>query len=267
MAHAAHRPAPCGARGVLATLALVLLTPAARAGIVGFNNGSGWTANHSDPGAPTFTSNTLTLTDGGPGEARSAFFNTPQAIGNWSASFTYQATQPGGLGLADGATFILQNQGLKALGSFGGGLGVAGISPSAEVEFNLFTGFGQPVGTNFETNGANRGAYNSTGAVNLASGDPIQVSLRYDGSRLSETLTDLSTSATFSTSYTTNLTSVLGGPTALVGFTGGTGAGTSVQVVSNFSFAVPEPSSLMMSVTGIMSVAIYGYWRRRPRAC
>src|SRR5262249_22685581 len=46
------------------------------------------------------------------------------------------------------------------------------------------------------------------------------------------------TSATFSTSYTTDLASVLGGNTALVGFTGSTGDGLSTQTISAFSFQV-----------------------------
>ncbi len=260
MVHATHRSTFRRVPGILATLALVLLAPAVRAGIVGFNNGGGWTGNNNGTGGPTFTTSTLTLTDGGTGEARSAFYNTAQSIGNWSATFTYQATQPGGFALADGVTFMLQNQGLTALGSGGGGLGMAGITPSADVEFNVYGG--HTIGTAFETNGANSQNYMTTGAVNLASGDPILVSLSYSGSLLTETLKDLTTSATFSTSYTTDLASVLGSGTAFVGFTGGTGLGTSVQVISNFSF-VPEPSSLVMSVAGFMWLAFYGLWRGR----
>ena len=244
---------------VLATLTLVLFAPAVRAGIVGFNDGVGWTGNNNGTGGPAF-SGSLTLTDGGFNEARSAFYNTAQSIGNWSATFTYQAVLPSGIGLADGVTFMLQNQGLTALGSTGGGLGMAGITPSAEVEFNVYSG--HTIGTAFETNGANSQSYTATGAVNLASGDPIQVSLIYSDSHLTETLKDLTTSATFSTSYTTNLASVLGSGTAFVGFTGGAGGGSSVQVISNFAF-VPEPTSLVMLVTGFFGVGFCGLWHRR----
>jgi hypothetical protein len=255
--------------GLVAAVALLWLAPAVQAGTTGFNNGTGWSSNSFGSGSAAFTTSTLTLTDGGFGEARSAYFNTAQPVANWSALFTYTASGPGGLGLADGVSFILQNQGLTAVGGGGSGLGMSGITPSAEVEFNLFTGFGHPVGTTFETNGADNQNYMTTGSVNIASGDPIRVSLSYSGSLLSETLQDLSTSATFSTSYTTNLVGVLGSPTALIGFTGGTGAGTSVQVISNFSFsnsALPEPSSLLMAVTGAAGLALYGLWRRRPVA-
>jgi hypothetical protein len=247
---------------VLAVVVLALggVVPAVQADIVGFNNGVGWTGNNNATGGPTFTASSLTLTDGGLFEARSAFYNTAQTITSFTAAFTYQATMPGGLGLADGATFMLQNQGTTALGGSGGALGMSGITPSAEVEFNVYAG--HTIGTAFETNGANSTIYMPTGSVNLASGDPIRVLLAYNGSVLTETLTDLTTAASFTTSYTVNLASVLGGTTALVGFTGGTGAGSSLQVISNFFF-VPEPSSLVLAGTGLAAVTALGL-RRRP---
>ena len=205
-------------------------------GITGF--GPGWQGNGTN-GGPVIAPTTLTLTDGLNDENRSAYFTTPQPIGDWNASFVYTPTEPGGIGLADGVTFILQNEGLDALGNpvhLGSGLGMYQIAPSAEVEFNVYNG--HTIGTNFETNGANSQNYNPTGAVNLASQDPILVALSYDGTTLTEKLTDQTTSATFTTSYTTNLVSVLGGSTALVGFTGSTGDGISTQTISNFSFQV-----------------------------
>jgi hypothetical protein len=65
---------------------------------------------------------------------------------------------------------------------------------------------------------------------------------------LKETLTDLTTSATFSTSYTTDLASVLQNSSAYDVFTGATGAGSSVQVISDFVFqnSIPEPSGLVL---------------------
>jgi hypothetical protein len=259
-----HRVVYYAAILAIAVVAAGLGTPAlAGGGINGFNNGVGWTGNNNGTGGPAFTASTLTLTDGGVGEARSAFYNTTQSIGLFSVEFTYQASMPGGQSLADGATFILQTQGLSALGNPGGDLGVSGISPSAELEINIFNG--HTIGTNFQTGGAISG-FNATGPVNVASGDPIQFSLTYNGSTLSETLTDLTTSATFNTTYSTDLASVLGGGTAFVGFTGGTGAGTSEQVISNFVFqnSVPEPSGLVL--LGISSVVFGALELRRRRA-
>jgi len=247
-------------------VAVGLGAPAVRGGgINGFDSGFGWTGVNNGTGGPTFAASTLTLTDGNGSEARSAFYDTAQSIGQFSAEFTYTPSQPGTFGLADGATFTLQTQGLAALGSDGSGLGVSGITPSAEVEFNIFNG--HTIGTNFATNGATT-SYISTGAVNVASGDPIQVLLSYNGSVLSETLTDLSTLATFSTSYTTDLASVLGSGTAFVGFTGGTGRASSVQVIGGFSFqnSVPEPSSLVLLGVACAALGAFEVGRRRRRA-
>ena len=65
---------------------------------------------------------------------------------------------------------------------------------------------------------------------------------------LTETLTDLVTGATYSTSYTENLQSILGSNTAYVGFSAGNGGGQSTQIVSNFTLAdptlaVPSPAA------------------------
>jgi hypothetical protein len=225
-------------------------------GITGFNNGVGWTANDNGTGAPTFTANTLVLTNGAP-QARSAFFNTLQPTnGPWTASFTYLPQPIGANTLADGVTFMLQNQGPTALGSDGGDLGMAGITPSAEIELNIFN-FAHVIGTTFETDGAASQVYMPTGAVDIASGDPIGVVLSYSGTTLTETLTDETTSATFSTSYTVNLQSVLGLSASLVGFTGGTGSGESVQTISGFSFS-GSPSTTLTGTAGNAITGVEG---------
>jgi hypothetical protein len=71
--------------------------------------------------------------------------------------------------------------------------------------------------------------------VTLGNGDNIQVVLSYDGSVLTETLTDLTNGATYSTSYTAVDLSQLG-PDAYVGFSAATGTFASTQTVSNFNF-------------------------------
>ena len=58
----------------------------------------------------------------------------------------------------------------------------------------------------------------------------------YNGTTLSMTITDGVTGAVFSTSFTVNIPSIVGGNTAYVGFTGGTGGPTSSQKIENWSF-------------------------------
>ena len=70
----------------------------------------------------------------------------------------------------------------------------------------------------------------------FASGDEIQVVLTYNGSVLTETLTDLNNGAIYSTNYSENISAILGAGTAYVGFTAATGTYGSTQTVSDFTF-------------------------------
>lgn len=208
-------------------------------------NGLGWTVNQSTGylvyGTPTFGGDVVTLTDGSGSEAESIFFNSPQYIGAFNASFTYQA---GGNRAADGASFCIQNdpRGTTARGGGGGSLGVSGIIPSIELEFNLFTGSSQNVGYTVLTNGLTgssgaNGNYHTPGNVNVAGGDPINVTINYANGQMALTFTDTVANSSFSTNLTVgDLTQLLGTNAAWVGFTGADGGSTSVQTISNFSF-------------------------------
>jgi hypothetical protein len=73
--------------------------------------------------------------------------------------------------------------------------------------------------------------------VNIAGGNPINVSISYDGKTWSTTLTDTVTHATFATNATMNLLNILGTNTAYVGLTGADGGVSSKQIITNFQFA------------------------------
>lgn len=213
---------------------------------VGFNgNGLNWSLNQNGYyvyATPTFDGNAVTLTDGSGGEAQSIFYNVPEYIGAFEATFTYQA---GGNRAADGVCFCVQNdlRGPVALGGGGGGLGVSGITPSVELEMNLFTGNGQSVGYTVLTNGLTcasgaNGNYHPPGGINVASGDPINVTVNYAGGLLALTFTDAVANASFTTNLAVgDLTQLLGTNSAWVGFTGADGGSTSIQTISDFSFA------------------------------
>jgi hypothetical protein len=228
------------------------------------SGGGGWASNQpagTGPygSAPMLTNGVLKLTDGSGNEDRSFFLNFPQYIGAFKASWTYRAVING----ADGVAFCLQNdpRGEAAVGGGGGGLGVSGITPSAELEFNLYNGGGETVGYAFYTNGltgANgaNGNYVTPGSVNITSGDPIGVSLDYSGSTLSLTLTDTVADLSFTTNLPVgNLAKVVGGSTAYIGFTGADGATASVQDISNFSF-VSIPTATLQG-TGTNTVVLF----------
>ncbi len=234
--------------------------PSAHAQISGIGSGS-FTTN----GSAAISGATLTLTSNGGSQAGSAFFNTPQTISAFTSQFIYT---PSGDRSGDGVAFVLQNDptGASALGAGGGFLGYTGITPSAAVELNIYSPNG--IGTNYKTNGGVFG-YNSTSPVNIAGGDPIQVTLNYDGATLTETLLDTTTLATFTTTYTTNIAGVVGASTAFVGFTGGTGAALATQTISGFTFRstpaspVPEPGSVALLVG--MAATGAGFVARRKR--
>ena len=199
--------------------------------------GIGWTGNSS----ASFNNGVLALTDGGASEARSAFYGSPQYIGAFEASFTYQA---GGSLAADGAAFVLQNdpRGSAAVGGAGGSLGVSGITPSAELELNLYNGGTEIRGYAFKTGGLTgasgaNGNYAPLGSVNLNAGNPVNFSLYYSQGVLSLTASDTVALTTFTTNLNVgSLPGILGTNNAYVGFTGGDGSSTSVQSISNFSF-------------------------------
>ena len=213
--------------------------------VAGFNtDGLGWTPNTGGAYAGVgFNNNVLTLTDGGGSEASAFWFATPLNINAFSASWTYQATPTSsGATMADGMAFVIQNdtRGTGALGGAGGALAYGGITPSAALEFNLYPN--NTVGIALRVNGATGAPYNPTTPVDFSNGDLIGVSVHYDGGTLSVTLNDTNQS----TSYTTNmnvggLADVVGGDTAYIGFTGGTGGIAANQAVSNFQFT-PLPA-------------------------
>jgi hypothetical protein len=84
----------------------------------------------------------------------------------------------------------------------------------------------------------------STG-INLHSNDPIHAHMVYDGSTITMTLTDTVTDATWSHYfYGVNLPSLVGGSTAYIGFTGGTGGLSATEDINGWTYL---PSNMIAS--------------------
>jgi fibronectin-binding autotransporter adhesin len=259
------------------TLSFAPTVPVFVPSITGFGgNGANWSINSGGTyaGSNAITADVLTLTESTNGQRRSAFLNTPQNITGFTTSFVYQA---GGNKAADGTTFTIQNDGLgtSALGDGGGKLGygtegTVGAAPpitnSISIQLNIYGGAPGGVGTAYGANG-DIPTTMKTGAINLASGDPILVTLNYaGGTALTETLFDQTTQASFSTTYNlgASLAAIVGGSNkALIGFTGATGGLNADQTVSNFAFGVSSiPTSLTygnnISLNGTPTIDVNG---------
>ncbi len=184
----------------------------------------------------------LQVTNGGFFESGSAFYATPVNIQSFTTDFTFQQSN----GPGDGVTFTLQGNSPAALGAYGKGLGYAGIPNSIAIKFDRYNNSGEgPNSTGLYLNGAEPTlpAVNLTGTgIDLNSGDQIQAHLTYDGTTLTMTLTDAVTLATWSQPFTVNIPAIVGANTAYAGFTGGTGAVTSSQKFTYWTYVVGPPA-------------------------
>ncbi len=194
-------------------------------------------------GGASLTGGALELTDGGGSEARAVWYAIPVSVQNFTTDFNFQVT-PASANIADGFTFTLQNAaaGVQAIGAKGGGLGYQGIGSSVAVKFDLYNNAGEGTdSTGFYTDGAvpTIPAVDMTASgVNLHSGDILHAYITYDGTTLTLTLTDTVTNASFTTSTAIDIPTTVGGNTAYVGFTAGTGGLAATQEILNWTYVV-----------------------------
>ena len=188
----------------------------------------------------------LQLTDGGQNEASSAWYVTPVNIQSFTTDFTFQLSNP----VADGMTFAIQNNNNTIVGASAGNLGYGYIPNSIAIKFDLYNNQGEgPDSTGLYTDGTPPmvPAIDMTSSgVNLHSDDTMAVHVVYDGTTLTMTITDNVTGASFSNSWAINIPTTVGGNTAYVGFTGGTGYSSSSQKILTWSFnnnpVLPTPT-------------------------
>lgn len=163
-------------------------------------------------------------------QAGSAYALNPVDVRGFSTSFRFQVAE-GSSPVGDGLTFVLQNAGADALGEAGGGLGYSRIEKSVAVKFDLVDNAGEgsdSVGV--YVNGTDPSVpadplpSNPDGTgFHLGNGRMFQVNLSYGGGMLLLNLRDSVTGVEFNKAYAVDIPAVVDGPTAYVGFTGGTG--------------------------------------------
>jgi serine/threonine protein kinase len=209
----------------------------------GFSNASRLTLN----GSASVTEGRLRLTDGKTNEAGSAFASGRWRVNRFAAEFTFQLSKAE----ADGFTFTIQGIGPTALGASGGGLGYgpdpnasassSRISKSVALKFDLYDNKGEGSNsTGLFVNGAAPAlpAIDMAGTgIDLHSGHRFHVTLLYDAGLLHVTILDLETQASASQEYRIDIPGTVGGTSAYVGFTGGTGGLTATQDILSWQFS------------------------------
>src|SRR5262249_936619 len=126
------------------------------------------------------------------------------------------------------------------VGGGGGGLGYTGIGQSLSVRFRNF-----PTETGLGTNGnfgpgVSMPGFDFNASAQATPPHTFTVTLAYDGTNLTETITNNNVpSQTFTTTYpNVNLPGLVGGNTAWVGFTGGTGGLNAQQDIQTWTYSV-----------------------------
>ena len=241
--------------------------------VVDFSGGfAGSTAKLTYNGSAIINGTRARLTSGSTYQVGSVFTTSPVDVTRFRSSFQFQS--PLGSNTADGFTFTIQGVGPTALGSFGGGLGYgpdgtnspAAIGRSVAVKFDLANNSGEGSNsTGLYVNGTaptGAGSIDLTASgVDLHSGNVFLVTLAYDTTKLSVTITDTVTGKSASQSYTVDIVANAGA-SAYVGFTAGTGAATAIQDVVNWTYSpnVPQapaaPSGLGAVPASATSVAL-----------
>jgi Chitobiase/beta-hexosaminidase C-terminal domain/Legume lectin domain/Fn3 associated len=227
--------------------------------------GSGFTSSGMVLVGKTSLSGTrLRLTNGGTYQASASWYPTQVNAQSFSTDFDFQLTPGSTTLLADGFTFAMQGDGTSQLGAYGGGLGYGpstpggtpGIPKSVAVKFDLYSNAGEGNNsTGLYTNGASPTAPAITvgGGVNLHNGDIFHVHMTYDGTTLIITITDTANSAaTFTTSWPINIPNTVGGNTAYVGFTAGTGRYVAIQDILDWTY-VSNNSGLPAASTPVIT--------------
>jgi hypothetical protein len=235
-------------------------------GEVVLDDGAGWVITTYPSGpfptmTPQIVNDAFYMTDGNNSEGVAGWLSTKVPINGFTASFTFlvpSGTSPP----ADGMSFALQN---SADNVRGGVFAISGVSPSVEWDINLYPGNNGGVGISYESNGIIGAPTPPAPIVTTTAGpwpvgDPVNVTITYDqltGTAM-ESLTDTVTGSTFTTNWPTgDITKVLGGTNAWIGFTAATGGLNATMIVSNFVFntTIPRPA-LTISPSGGETYAI-----------
>ncbi|HET6483521.1 MAG TPA: L-type lectin-domain containing protein [Actinoplanes sp.] len=182
----------------------------------------------------------LRLTPGGYQQAGSAWSTTKLDVGK-SFESRFRAYlhhfKPG----ADGIAFVVQTQGRRALGGWGGGLGYRTIKPSLAVEFDTFQNSYDPSSNHLAVVLGGNSEQQATVAESPIPlfGKPFNARVVYDATAtvLRVYIASLNEGSTeqLVLEHTIDLAAQVGRSAAWVGFTGATGEGLSKQDIYSWT--------------------------------
>lgn len=211
-----------------------------------FSNSSEWQFN----GVAEEATDGFMLTPCEGTKAGTVFRKTPIDVAQgWLAAFSYTATTNGVNQPADGFAFMLQNQGATACGGTGGCLGGAVnesgrdvVKPAVAVMTSIYNSLQMGV----YTNGVPLFKESVLGIDRLK---PIAYTVTYDGARLAFRAEQ--GGAVYERACAVDLTGVLGGAQAHVGFTAGTGGSMARQVIAGFRMAAAAETDAQFAETRV----------------
>jgi hypothetical protein len=210
------------------------------------------TARYAGISSPPLT--VARLTSSGSFQAGSIFTGNKYDITTFHTTFVFRMHDPTD---SDGMCFVIQGNDPFQLGPAGGPLGYGGIGNSLCVKFDIFDNAGEgPNSTGIFFDGRQPTVPAGSGipdevvdlrgtTIDLHSQHRFQVDLAYDGTTLTETIRDLDAgTAPFTKIYDghgvpLNLVGHVGGNTAFLGFTAGTGGGVTTADVQTWTFRNP----------------------------
>jgi hypothetical protein len=239
-----------------------------------FSSGAGL----SFVGNTQIVSNRLRITPNTNSQRGAAYYTQKQSVaGGFRSTFQFQIS-----GTADGFTFIVQNEGLGAIGAGGSGLGYGldtvgstyypGIKSSLAIEFDIyrFVTLGDPNDNHVSIH--SRGTLENspdeiyslglgTPSFTLKDGNVHTAVIDYVQGQMNVYVGDLVNPLVTSNINLSTLLA-LGDGNAWVGFTGGTGGASAQQDILSWQYKVtPEPSVYAMVVMGLGGIL----YRRRGR--